>query len=90
MKTLLLIALLLCPPPLHAARCAGKFPCKVCKFGGRAGGKYVLETSANLRSCQNLEHASLTRSRKLFDFHAAWIARVAAAQGREIAGRDLF
>lgn len=38
-----------------------------------AGGKYVVESSANLRSCQNIELFTITQSESLFSFHAAWI-----------------
>ena len=41
-----------------------------------AGKAYVTESSANLRSCSNLEQFSLTRSRQLYDFHAGWIGTV--------------
>ena len=38
-----------------------------------AGRCYVVESSANLRSCQNVEQFTITQSRELFDFHAGWI-----------------
>jgi len=37
---------------------------------------YVTESSANLRSCANLEQFTITQSRTLFDFHQQWIAQV--------------
>jgi hypothetical protein len=37
---------------------------------------YVVESSANLRSCANLEQFTITQSRTLFDFHQQWIAQV--------------
>lgn len=37
---------------------------------------FVVESSVNLRSCQHLEQFSLTQSRQLYDFHAAWIEQV--------------
>jgi len=40
-----------------------------------AGAPYVIEGSANLRSCNNLEQFTISNSRPLFDFHAEWIAR---------------
>jgi hypothetical protein len=41
----------------------------------RAGesGNYVIESSANLRSCNNLEQFTLTNDRELFVFHRRWI-----------------
>jgi hypothetical protein len=41
-----------------------------------AGRFFVVESSANLRSCQNLEAFTLTQSKRLFQFHAGWIERV--------------
>ena len=40
------------------------------------GRRYVVESSANLRSCQNIEQFTFTQSRALFDFHASWIDEV--------------
>jgi len=37
---------------------------------------YVVESSANLRSCANLEQFTLTQSRKLYDFHESWLNQV--------------
>ena len=38
------------------------------------GGKYfVTESSANLRSCANLEQFTMTQSRAVHDFHLQWI-----------------
>lgn len=37
---------------------------------------YAVESSANLRSCANLEQFTITQSRTLFDFHQQWIAQV--------------
>ena len=37
---------------------------------------FVVESSANLRSCQNIEQFTLTQSRDLFDFHAGWIDEI--------------
>jgi hypothetical protein len=36
-------------------------------------GSFAVESSANLRSCNNLEQFALTNSRGLYDFHARWI-----------------
>jgi len=38
--------------------------------------RYVVESSANLRSCNNLEQPTLTRSRPLYEFHRRWIHAV--------------
>jgi len=37
---------------------------------------YVVESSANLRSCHNIEQFVMTQSRQLFDFHAGWLEMV--------------
>jgi hypothetical protein len=39
------------------------------------GRHFVMEGSANLRNCNNVEQITLTQSRDLFDFHAGWIQR---------------
>ena len=39
---------------------------------------YVVESSANLRSCNNLEQFTLCRSEGLFKFHAGWMERIVA------------
>ena len=41
-----------------------------------AGKYFVVESSANLRSCANLEQFTMTQSRKLYDFHCQWIDAV--------------
>jgi hypothetical protein len=41
-----------------------------------AGKSYVVESSANLRSCANLEQFCLCQSKPLYDFHAGWIEQV--------------
>jgi hypothetical protein len=38
-----------------------------------AGGSFVVEASANLRSCKNIEQFTMTRCRKLYRFHRDWI-----------------
>lgn len=38
---------------------------------------YVVESSANLRSCKNLEQLAVTRDRALVEFHARWIRKAA-------------
>lgn len=43
------------------------------QFAGRA---FVVESSANLRSCNNIEQFALTNSQPLHDFHAEWIRRI--------------
>lgn len=57
---------------LLVTRCHAKIV--LMEFGPRL--KLVLETSANLRSCNSLEQACLTNSAPLFDFHAGWIGRL--------------
>lgn len=38
----------------------------------------VIETSANLRSCNSLEHFSIANSQPLYWFHRGWIEQIAA------------
>lgn len=35
--------------------------------------RYVIESSANLRSCNNIEQFTLTNSPEVFNFHKGWI-----------------
>jgi hypothetical protein len=56
---------------LAALRNHSKIVCL--QFADRA---FVVESSANLRSCNNLEQFSLTRSQPLHDFHVSWINRI--------------
>jgi hypothetical protein len=41
-------------------------------------GSYVVESSANLRTCNNIEQFALTRCRRLYKFHRAWIKKLLA------------
>jgi hypothetical protein len=43
------------------------------------GRRLAIESSANLRSCRNLEQIAITNSPDLFAFHAGWIREVIAA-----------
>jgi len=48
--------------------------CKLCLIRmDRHGTKYVIESSANLRSSKNIEQFSVTRCPKLYKFHQTWI-----------------
>lgn len=40
------------------------------------GRRFAVESSANLRSCRNLEQITLTQAADLHDFHAGWIDQV--------------
>lgn len=42
-----------------------------------AKGFIVIETSANLRSCNSLEHFTITNSEPLYHFHRGWIEQIA-------------
>jgi hypothetical protein len=37
------------------------------------GTRYVIEASANLRSCKNIEQFTLTRCPRLYRFHQTWL-----------------
>jgi hypothetical protein len=51
------------------------------------GTSYVCESSANLRSCVNIETFVLTRCPQLYDFHRGWIeGEVAAVMERKVDG----
>lgn len=40
------------------------------------GRQFAIESSANLRSCRNIEQLSFTQSRELYQFHRAWMNEV--------------
>jgi hypothetical protein len=44
------------------------------------GRRFAVESSANLRSCRNLEQFTLAQSPELYAFHSGWINDVVAAQ----------
>jgi hypothetical protein len=46
---------------------------KIVLFAMSDGAYYAIESSANLRSCHNVEQFSMTRDRALFDFHREWM-----------------
>lgn len=46
---------------------------KICLFRMTSNTRYVVEASANLRSCKNIEQFTLTRCPKLYRFHRTWI-----------------
>jgi hypothetical protein len=47
---------------------------KIILFRLADGRRYVVESSANLRSCKNIEQWAFTRDDDLFQFHRDWIA----------------
>lgn len=52
------------------------------------GRAFVIESSANLRSCRNIEQFVMTQSRSLFDFHEGWMNDVASATQPEADARE--
>lgn len=44
------------------------------------GRAYVVESSANLRSCSSIEQITMTHDRELLDFHRQWITSIMEAQ----------
>ena len=46
---------------------------KLLLFEMTDGDHYVMESSANLRSCRMAEQATITADEALYDFHVAWI-----------------
>lgn len=51
---------------------------KVLLFAMSDGAHYVIESSANLRSCRNVEQFALTRDAGLLQFHRAWMRELIA------------
>lgn len=50
--------------------------CKIHLLKDKAGNKYVLEGSANLRSSQNVEQFVFTKSAAAYDFHKEWLQQL--------------
>jgi hypothetical protein len=50
--------------------------CKILLFETTAGGYFTVESSANLRSCKNIEQAIFTNDAGLFDFHRGWLNEI--------------
>lgn len=48
------------------------------------GRAFTIESSANLRSCGNVEQFVVTQDRDLFQFHAAWMADLLAQAAKEV------
>lgn len=44
------------------------------------GRRFVIESSANLRTCRNLEQFTITHDAALFDFHRSWMEEVYAIE----------
>lgn len=47
--------------------------CKLILAAMSDGTRYVVESSANLRSCQNIEQFVMTNDHDLYEFHRGWI-----------------
>jgi hypothetical protein len=50
--------------------------CKMLLIETTAGGNYVVESSANLRSCKNIENAVFTNDVALLEFHRRWLNQI--------------
>ena len=59
--------------------------CKLLVIRMSGGGRYVVESSANLRSCVNVEQFVMTRCPKLYAFHRRWLEREILADSRKAA-----
>ena len=49
---------------------------KVILFEMTDGRRFIIESSANLRSCRNVEQFTLTHDAGLLDFHKAWMTNI--------------
>jgi hypothetical protein len=63
---------------VKAFRCHGKIILARMKGGAR----YVVESSANLRSCKNVEQFALHRCTRLYAFHRRWVEDVVTGKTR--------
>jgi hypothetical protein len=55
---------------------------KLMLFAAEDGRRLVLESSANLRSCRNVEVATLSNDAALHDFHKGWIEELFTKKGK--------
>lgn len=46
------------------------------RYNTRQAAYYVVESSANLRSCNNIEQFCLSNDRELYEFHKKWISQL--------------
>ena len=63
----------------HASRSHAKLI--LARFSDRSA--FVIESSANLRTCRCIEQFAITQDAKLFDFHAGWIRAVYEAETKK-------
>jgi hypothetical protein len=61
--------------------CAMRTHAKLTLMQTTAGAKYVIESSANLRSCKNVEQFVMTQDANLYDFHRQWITDLIDGKG---------
>lgn len=54
---------------------AARSHAKIIGFELSDGRRYVIESSANLRSCNNVEQATMFAAPHLYEFHRTWIRR---------------
>jgi len=62
--------------------CATRSHAKVIAARFTDGRCFVIESSANLRTCRNLEQFAITQDRGLFEFHRQWMERVHEHEAR--------
>ena len=67
--------------------CAARSHAKVIAARFSDGRCFVIESSANLRTCRNLEQFAITHDAGLFDFHRQWMESVYEHENRR-ASRD--
>jgi hypothetical protein len=58
--------------------CAARCHAKIMLLETADGRQFVIESSANLRSCQSIEQFTITQAPDLYAFHLAWIMDVVA------------
>ena len=59
---------------------AARSHCKIIQAELEGGRHIVIESSANLRSCRNLEQFTISNDKELFNFHAKWMETVYATR----------
>ena len=61
--------------------CAMRTHAKMTLIKTSDGIEYVIESSANLRSCKNVEQFVMSRDHELYDFHRRWISDLIDGKG---------
>jgi hypothetical protein len=68
--------------------CAARSHAKLMLVKLANGEHYVIESSANLRTCRCIEQFTIYHHQELYEFHTSWIKEVAEIETKRRAGRN--